>query len=79
MMWFVMVPPWLFFLAMAVTAVVGIWELMEDADARAEEHFRKRTPEEIFPEMFARLEKCLEPGSSPEFQHLLKRLAASRK
>lgn len=81
MTWFVLLSPGTFLLIMAVytlgSLVWVVWEMIEDADAERERRYRNahpRTAADIFPGF-----KISEPGSCPEFQQLLKRLAASRK
>ena len=56
------------------TLAVVIWGWIDSMDDNVRVSLPSRTAEEIFPG----LAKALEPGSDPEFQHLLKRLAASR-
>ena len=80
MTWFVLVSPATFFLIVAIHAAGAVawavWDGMEDTRLERERLDRirhPRSPEELFPGF-----KISEPGSCPEFQHLLKRLAATR-
>jgi hypothetical protein len=75
------VPLWFVLLGLAGSLVFLIYDMMEDAAIRAEQHdriFNQRTPEEVYPEAYAHFKDLLEPGSA-DLNALLKRLAASRK
>jgi hypothetical protein len=59
MMWFVIVPPWLFFLACFIGVLVGIWELVEDADCKRDARLRRENKVPALQELSDRLDAAL--------------------
>lgn len=55
-----------------------VYDMIEDANIAWEQRWERAHPRDPMADLEARLGLALEPGSCPEFQALLKRLAATR-